>query len=158
MGYGYSYKCRCGNEYYINFGHGFLIDFEDTSAKAREGIYGAELQQLLNDNDRLFIKDDEKVFICKCGNWKKEKDLTVYEHVYYMIDPKDLDEIKDEKLKEKIIDRVNKPYGERIYKRYAPICAKCKNEMEALSEDEVEILACPKCGRKNKIAEKFLWD
>ena len=158
MGYGYSYKCECGNEFSLNLGMGFFPDFDGVDTKAREGVYGTEIKELLNGNDNLFIEGENKVFICKCGNWKEEKDLTIYENVYLEMDQKKIDEIKDEQLREEMIESLNEPCEQRIYRRYATVCEKCKSEMEALSEENVEALPCPKCGRKNKPAGSYLWD
>lgn len=163
MGQGYGFKCKkCNHEYSVSTGVGFIYPsiYEDTIKAAQAGKYGEEWRQLIDSKRYMDIDASEQVFVCECGNWKNEMDLSVYE-------PKNESRIKKLKFGELDVSEMNHlPYvmkydRDRLFKlvkEYPHMCDKCGKQMKLVDEDSIDRLACPKCGEVNETRDFICFD
>ncbi|MBR2991272.1 MAG: hypothetical protein IKF51_07435 [Solobacterium sp.] len=82
MGYGYMFNCRkCGYqaEGYEGFGFLFPAEYRSVQQRAREGLYGEELQKYLMQHPETQVNAENIVVVCEdCGHLESVPELSVY--------------------------------------------------------------------------------
>ena len=162
MGTGHAITCKkCGTEYSIMTGIGFMFPtvYKETVDKIRSGEFGEELKELFLNDNGLAVDCEEDLFVCKCGHWKTEINLDVYEP-----------------LNEDIRKRYTNDLGNMFAMRYElkhdfkqvrhqkHICDKCGKEMKQIKYPDSYVrrygLSCPECGEKNTADPRgmIFWD
>ncbi len=121
MGEGYGFQCtNCGKYYEANVGRGMDYErlYESALLDIRSEKYGKKLKAAYEQYENKVTIDPELVvYICpKCGNWKNQRDFTLYEQG-----------------------------SGKILRKYERKCGKCNEKMRKASTKELMKLSCPKC-------------
>ena len=146
MGTGYSFTCsKCKHRFSASWGIGFSFPqvYEDTVKKIKAGAYGSLWQDLMNTE-------------------KYEQCLSLYI-------PKDPEHLKIKYQLDSVEELNERPYiltaeiraEYRILKRYIHKCDKCSGVMHRATEEEMNVLTCPKCGgepEKPGYMGMIMWD
>ncbi len=163
MGQGYGYKCKkCKHEYSIYLGVGMMYPevYQRTVKAALDGAYGEEWRALMNSQKYMDIDASKDLYVCNCGAWKLEENLSVYA-------PNDLSDIENKQygirnVKEwghvPYVSWYHREQGYHFIKAYVHKCDKCGMKMHKVDEDKIGSLQCPKCGCENDITSIINWD
>ncbi|MCR5847256.1 MAG: hypothetical protein K6G75_03985 [Lachnospiraceae bacterium] len=158
MGWGYGFKCsKCKREYSYGVGVGFMFPevYENLMKEVKKGKYGEEWKDLALKTKHVAIDAEEYLYCCsKCGNWKTEEGLSLYE-------PKDIEQLKKYEQQGKGRWAVGLDFKDasyvttedlreyyKILKKYIHRCEKCGTRMHRANMEESLNLKCPKCGGK----------
>lgn len=166
MGTGYSFTCsKCKHRFSASWGIGFSFPqvYEDTVKKIKAGAYGNLWQDLVN-KEKYVVTDAEKhIYICgKCNAWKSEQCLSLYipkdpEHLKIKYQLDSVEELNERSYI--LTAEIRAEY--RILKRYIHKCDKCSGVMHRATEEEMNVLTCPKCGgepEKPGYMGMIMWD
>ncbi len=150
MGYGFTYKCKCGHEYSVSSGIGYMypLTCKEELEKIENGEYGEDWKQAAIDcGPNLKIGIENKVFMCSdCNTWEELSEITLYKPINN-------------------ISKDNAQYfmsgdeGYKAYKRTVYNCPQCGKKMKTLSEEDLNVLPCPICGEFNeRETDLIMWD
>lgn len=163
MSQGKCYQCNnCQEKYIVCTGSGMMFPtiYKETLDDAIQGEYGAEWKQLIQSDKYMDINAELGLYICGCGNWEVEKDLSLYAPVSESV-------IKTHRFGEKKVEELGYvPYvmqSERdsyyqLVKVYEHKCGKCGNIMNKVNEKYIGSLRCPKCKTINNPLGNINWD
>lgn len=169
MGQGFIYKCsKCELETMVTLGVGMLFPdvYQDVLEDAKAGKYGSEWKELANKSEFVAVDATQKFYLCpRCGNWKVDYDLSLYE-------PFDEDHIRSKQYGIKTVAEwgdvpyaspqdLSNDYSEIAH--YVHKCDKCDSAMLEVKEKQFDHLQeiklkCPQCGELNEINNMILWD
>lgn len=162
MGYEYTYTCKkCGHEYFASFGVGMLYSkkYAEVVQAARDGKYGEEWKVLMNSCKDMAIDASLDAYICKCGSWKNEENLSIYAPIAIEnIDNEQLNFSASQDMEEiPCVWDLNEGY--QLIKEYIHKCDKCGMTMHRIDDSEAPALPCPMCGTVNSCYPcLILWD
>ena len=151
MGYGYMFNCRkCGYraEGYEGFGFQFPAEYRSVQQRAREGIYGQELQAFLKQHPEAQVNAENIVVVCEdCGHLESVPELSVYlpEESFGSL-PEDITWLTAMDLQERFT----------LVRKYQHRCERCGGRMQETDPEQQEY-RCPVCG---EVLEQSLidWD
>ena len=152
MGSGIGLKCsKCHKGYTIITGGGMMFPsvYRELLDDIKKGRYGKEWQDIAQKTPHVAVDAEDYVYSCnKCGAWKIEKGLSLYE-------PNDQESLKKKQYGIKTVEEWGHvPYvtnydlvtDYHAVKRYIHKCDKCGGRMHRVKEKEFNNLPCPKCG------------
>ena len=181
MGMGINIGCKCHNatarEFMLGVGMGFPYVYQETVKDIKAGKYGEEAKNIMTTIPYAAVDLVTTLYYCdKCGHIDEDEPMDIYI-------PKDVEKVKKQPvgrwtaadpLENNTI--LNEEIGELSYwtppsefeddnrpeyvlvKKGSHPCPKCKNEMRAIDEEELEKIKCPKCGSNYVIFPGVLWD
>ena len=126
--------------------------------------YGEEWRVLYEFIPNIVFDPDRTVFMCKCGHWENEVDVTLYEpnnpiETQIRIDDKCAQFGKEGKyLYEAWLSREQRDREYHLLRQYRRICKKCGREMYKIPYEDAKVLSCPECGEINKCSGYTLFD
>ncbi len=94
MGQGFVVSCsKCGYRLEANLGAGFMYpqEIKETIQKMESGAYGERAREFFRENPDGTVECCRVLFRCDhCGNYKADKDLTLYKPKEGAAAPKDI--------------------------------------------------------------------
>ena len=150
MGYGVTQKCKCGHEYSVSSGIGYLYPLvcEEKLEKIKNGGFGEDWKQaVIECGPNLKIGVEDKVYMCSdCNTWEELTETTLYKS-------------QDDLNQENTLYYMPGDEGYIAYKRTTHNCPKCGKTMKVLDEKDLSNLPCPKCGEINgRETDMIMWD
>lgn len=155
MGRGLLSLClNCEHINHFNFGIGmaFPVVYAKTIKEARIGIFGEEWKQH-TQNPHIAIDAGFKLYLCECGAWKMDKDLSLYEPL------KSSDTIDNDNTSYVMPCDLQTHY--KCIKHYVHKCNECGKPMREFTDYEnIEDLRlrCEKCGEPSTGISPVFWD
>ena len=126
-----------------------------------DGEYGQRWKDLFDSQEYVAVNAKKTVYICRnCGHWETNYILDLYV-------PKKPEEIPNKRYGIKTVAEWGYvPYvieydlkeNYKILKHFVHTCTNCGRRTHKASDNELQNLSCPKCGKDNKITGFVNWD
>ncbi len=146
MGDGYIYKCeKCGTEYHVFTGAGMAYPrvYKETVKAIKNGDHGEELKEIFLARNDVAVDAENHLYYCeKCGKWEVTEDMSVY--------------YRKDGAKTDFAFMVDTDKEYALLKKAEHKCPDCGSEMTR--DPDIEELACPNCGTKNRPSVEVMWD
>ena len=118
-------KCKHINHFNFGIGMAFPMVYEKAIKEARIGDFGEEWKQY-TQNPHIAIDAGYKLYLCECGAWKMDKDLSLYEPL------KSSDSIDNDNTSYVVPSDLQSHY--RCIKHYIHKCNECGKVYVLLNE------------------------